>query len=52
LREYFGALKVPVVMNFPVGHVTQNATLPHGARYELDADKTALRLLENPITAD
>ena len=30
LREYFGALKVPVVMNFPVGHIPQNATMPHG----------------------
>jgi muramoyltetrapeptide carboxypeptidase len=49
LREYFGALKVPVLMNFPVGHIAQNATLPHGAIVELDADKATLRVLENPV---
>jgi muramoyltetrapeptide carboxypeptidase len=49
LREYFGALKVPVIMNFPVGHSPQNATLPEGAMVELDADKVVLRILENPV---
>jgi muramoyltetrapeptide carboxypeptidase len=49
LREYLSKLKVPVVMNFPVGHTTANATLPHGALVELDADAPALRLLENPV---
>ena len=49
LREYFGKSKAPVLMNFPVGHQAHNATLPHGAAAELDADKGALRLLENPV---
>ncbi len=49
LREYFGKSKVPVLMNFPVGHQVHNATLPHGALAELDADKGTLRLLENPV---
>ncbi len=49
LREYFGKSKVPVLMNFPVGHQANNATLPHGASAELDADKGTLRLLENPV---
>jgi muramoyltetrapeptide carboxypeptidase len=52
LREYFGALKVPVVMNFPVGHTPRNATLPHGGLVELDADKRILRVLENPVRVD
>jgi muramoyltetrapeptide carboxypeptidase len=52
LREYFGALKVPVVMNFPVGHTPLNATLPEGCNVELDADKAVLRLLENPVRLD
>jgi muramoyltetrapeptide carboxypeptidase len=52
LREYFGALKVPVVMNFPVGHIPRNATLPHGALVELDADQAVLRVLENPVRLD
>jgi serine-type D-Ala-D-Ala carboxypeptidase len=50
LREYFGSLKVPVLANFPVGHVPHNVTLPHGALAELDADKGTLKILENPVT--
>jgi muramoyltetrapeptide carboxypeptidase len=49
LRAYLGKLNVPVVMNFPVGHTVANATLPHGALVELDADAPALRVLENPV---
>jgi muramoyltetrapeptide carboxypeptidase len=52
LREYFGALKVPVLMNFPVGHTPLNATLPEGGLVELDADNAVLRLLENPVKLD
>lgn len=51
-REYFAGMKVPVVMNFPVGHITHNATLPHGAMVELDGDAPSLRLLENPVRLD
>lgn len=49
LREYFGQAKVPVLMGFPIGHRSHNATLPLGATAELDADKGTLRLLENPV---
>ena len=52
LREYFGGMKVPVVMGFPVGHSARNATLPHGALAGLDADKATLRLLEAPVRLD
>jgi muramoyltetrapeptide carboxypeptidase len=52
LREYFGALKVPVILGFPVGHSPQNATLPEGAMVELDADKVELQILENPVRLD
>ena len=52
LRDYFAALKVPVVMNFPVGHIPNNATLPHGALVELDGDAASVRLLENPVLVD
>jgi len=52
LREYFGALKVPVLMNFPVGHTPRNTTLPHGARVELDADRGTLRVVENPVRVE
>jgi muramoyltetrapeptide carboxypeptidase len=49
LRDYFGRLRVPVLMNFPVGHLTANVTLPHGALVELDADGSAFRVLEDPV---
>lgn len=49
LQEYFGSLRVPVLMNFPVGHVPENATIPHGALAEIDSEKLSLRLLENPV---
>src|SRR5262249_27310032 len=52
LREYFGALKVPVVMRYPVGHTPWNATLPHGGLVELDADRGVLRVLETPVNLD
>jgi muramoyltetrapeptide carboxypeptidase len=52
LREYFGALRVPVIMNFPVGHVARNATLPHGGLVEVDGDNGVLRVIENPVQVD
>ena len=52
LREYFSALKVPVIMNFPVGHIPNNATLPHRALVKIDADAAFLWLLENPVVVD
>ncbi|MDK2972931.1 MAG: muramoyltetrapeptide carboxypeptidase [Candidatus Sumerlaeota bacterium] len=48
-EEYLGGLGVPVVVNFPVGHVGENATLPVGILAELDADSGTIRLLENPV---
>lgn len=48
IREVMEQIRVPVVANFPVGHVPGNATLPHGAMVQLDADLGALTLLEEP----
>lgn len=48
IREYVSPLHCPAVSNFPVGHVPKNATLPHGAMVELDADRGTLTLLEEP----
>ena len=52
VREYLGKSKVPVLTKFPVGHQANNATLPHGAMVELDADRGTLTLLENPVRLD
>jgi muramoyltetrapeptide carboxypeptidase len=50
-RDYFANLGVPVLANFPVGHVRYNTTLPVGALVELDANEQTLRVLENPVRA-
>ncbi len=52
LHDYLGKRSIPAIHNFPVGHGRFNATLPHGARVELDADAGTLRVLENPVTLD
>ena len=45
LKQYFKPLKIPVLMNCPVGHHGYNASLPLGAMVEVDADKGMLRVL-------
>jgi muramoyltetrapeptide carboxypeptidase len=52
LREYFVPMNKPIVIHFPVGHITNNATLPIGALAELDADAGTLRVMENPVRLD
>ena len=49
VRGYCAGLKCPVILDFPVGHGVFNATLPHGALAELDADLVQLRVLEDPV---
>jgi muramoyltetrapeptide carboxypeptidase len=38
LRQFAGNVGVPAVMNFPIGHVADQLTIPLGAVAELDAD--------------
>ncbi len=48
VTEYAKQVRCPVIANFPVGHVPNNATLPHGAMVELDAERGTVVLLEDP----
>ncbi|MBN9524443.1 LD-carboxypeptidase [bacterium] len=48
-RDYFAGRKVPVIVNFPVGHTAFNATFPHGGLVELDADALTVRVAETPV---
>lgn len=48
-KEYFSAMRIPVIHRYPIGHVAKNGTLPHGALVELDANRCEVRLLENPV---
>jgi muramoyltetrapeptide carboxypeptidase len=45
LKQYFEPLGIPVLMNFPIGHVTMNCTLPLGGEVEIDADKASLTVI-------
>lgn len=49
LKDYFADLGIPVLKDFPIGHVPYNTTLPIGAEVELNATKGTLRILENPV---
>ena len=44
LRQYFADRSIPVLMHFPVGHQTHNATLPLGGVVEIDAYAGTLRV--------
>ena len=50
MAERLQALKVPVVMGLPFGHVDLNATIPVGAHAQLDADNGDLIILESAVS--
>lgn len=45
-REYLLPLNIPVMMDFPFGHIPLKMTLPLGARVHLDTGRRQLSLLE------
>jgi muramoyltetrapeptide carboxypeptidase len=45
LAQYFKDAGIPVLVNYPIGHHDQNATVPLGAQVEIDADARTLRVL-------
>lgn len=47
--HYFGNLGIPIVRDFPIGHTSDNATVPLGVEVELEADEKRLTILENPV---
>ena len=49
IREHCSKLKVPVLLNYPVGHTPFNTTLPHGGLVELDVDAGRVWLRDNPV---
>ena len=52
LDDYLAPLDVPIVANYPVGHTTNNATLPLGAPVELDANSGIITVLQNPVSVN
>jgi muramoyltetrapeptide carboxypeptidase len=49
LRERFAQLKIPILSGFPAGHGEEHWTLPLGVKVRLDADNSALELLEPAV---
>jgi muramoyltetrapeptide carboxypeptidase len=49
LATYFGPLRIPVALGFPVGHIDEQWTLPFGVRARLDADTGEVSLLEPAV---
>lgn len=49
LDDYLGGLGVPVIANYPAGHLTQQVTLPLGSLVRLDTDLRTVALLEMPV---
>lgn len=47
--DYFVPLGVPVLADFPAGHIADQALLPIGARVRLDATSRKLSILESPV---
>ncbi len=49
LRSRLAPLKIPVLGNFPLGHVREKFTMPIGVLAELDADNKKFTLLEPSV---
>jgi muramoyltetrapeptide carboxypeptidase len=49
LRERLAAVRVPVVIGLPFGHVDLNATIPVGVRAKLDAKRGDLIITESAV---
>ncbi|HUP89420.1 MAG TPA: LD-carboxypeptidase, partial [Longimicrobiales bacterium] len=49
LFEIANALKVPAVIDFPIGHIEHNWTIPLGVNAQLDADAATLTILESAV---
>jgi muramoyltetrapeptide carboxypeptidase len=50
LREFADELDVPAVVDFPIGHIEHNWTLPIGVLAELDANAATLKILEPAVS--
>jgi muramoyltetrapeptide carboxypeptidase len=48
-EDYLLPLGIPVLVDYPAGHVADHAVLPLGIRVRLDADNAVLSLLESPV---
>jgi len=47
--EYCALRGIPLMTNFPIGHIERKVTLPIGIRARLDSDSRTLHILEAPV---
>jgi muramoyltetrapeptide carboxypeptidase len=52
LLEFAERLNVPAVVDFPIGHIEHNWTIPVGVLAELDAGNASLEILESAVRDD
>ncbi len=45
-REWVGDLNIPVLFNFPSGHLSDSLTIPFGVNVKIDANEPSLTFLE------
>ena len=49
LRDVLSGLNIPILANFPAGHIRDNWTLPLGVKARIDADARLLQFIEPAI---
>jgi muramoyltetrapeptide carboxypeptidase len=49
IDDYLGKLKIPVVYNFPNGHVKNIVTIPNGIKVKLNASRAFIEFLESAV---
>lgn len=50
IDDYFTHLKIPVIYNFPHGHIPLMATLPYGLEVKINATKETVEYLEAAVS--
>lgn len=49
IGDYFKNLKIPVIYNFHHGHITNNISIPFGAKVKIDSKKSTFEVLESAV---
>ena len=49
LRDILSELNIPILANFPAGHIKDNWTIPLGIKVRIEADSRSIRFLEPAV---
>jgi muramoyltetrapeptide carboxypeptidase len=50
IQDYMAGLKIPVVYNFPHGHIKQKVTIPYGIMVSVNSSRSTIEYLENAVS--